>query len=935
MLEVFTVGGGEYIVNTLNAVAAWTGGGGYRSMIRVVMIMGLAYALLLMAWNLDYRVLLNWFLQATLMYMVLMVPTMTVKVTDRTNPNLQGAAVGNVPVGLALMASFTSQVGDYLTRSAETVFVMPGALNYSTGGIIYGARLLEATQGLRINDPVLATNLQEHFRQCVFYDVMIGRKTAAALMDSPDMLAAMGPGAISLSQIWLASDGSQAIISCRDAYTNLQQGWSTYYNAALPRIARQFFPDLSAASAQSKMNEIGQVGSVSLGGTASTSEGLVRQAMLVNALVQATAASGGSSSATDTFAQIRAETQTRNTYATIASGAMKWVPLLNIVLTVVFYAMFPIIFPLMLMPGQGTGVAKGYMLGFFYLASWGPLFVVLNMIFMTRWGASIGAWQGGGLTAANFDGVSAINQDIGALAGYMIMSVPFIAAGMAKGAMSIASHSASFLAPSQRAAEEAAQEQTTGNYSYGNVSLANRTINTASNDQWNTAPNISTGAGVVSNRREDGSWERQMSGGGTVFDSSQGISQLPVAPTMSSGFQAEARKSAAEYQNMGAQKREAANQSWSAARSQATELFNTVQHSDSFSRDQGSGTNSSIERMSQQQQSWSERLQSEFGLSKEAADHASRDASLTGNASLTASLGLGGKFGPVDGSISGSLGGKYETGQSSRSSLSASEAQKLMDAEDWLRQESNSEAARQNRDSFYRETSSTQDSHVRGLTERTSASITEARSLSREASRYEDAGKRFESVLSEAQSNGFNWTRNMSQDFVQWWQEEKMTNPMVQNSGWDPGMVAVSPTQAAVRDGAMRRFEEHYVDQMKNDLPPLPSPPAPTLPGPASSTREAVTSWGNGARAGIASQGPSTGASGGRDADLENNVAAHLDAGREFTTGRHDDLRNKVAHARLEGHDMQDRVAGEQWGIVPGVDDLRDRVKGPDPANGE
>ena len=35
MLEVYTVGGGEYLVNTFNAVAAWAGGGGYRSLLRV------------------------------------------------------------------------------------------------------------------------------------------------------------------------------------------------------------------------------------------------------------------------------------------------------------------------------------------------------------------------------------------------------------------------------------------------------------------------------------------------------------------------------------------------------------------------------------------------------------------------------------------------------------------------------------------------------------------------------------------------------------------------------------------------------------------------------------------------------------------------------------------------------------------------------------
>ena len=51
MLEVFTVGGGEYLVNTFNAVAAWSGGGGYKSLIRVVMVMGLIYSLITVAFS--------------------------------------------------------------------------------------------------------------------------------------------------------------------------------------------------------------------------------------------------------------------------------------------------------------------------------------------------------------------------------------------------------------------------------------------------------------------------------------------------------------------------------------------------------------------------------------------------------------------------------------------------------------------------------------------------------------------------------------------------------------------------------------------------------------------------------------------------------------------------------------------------------------------
>src|SRR3546814_12094589 len=131
MVEIFTVGGGEYIVNVLNAVAAWTGAGGYKSLIQVALVMGMVLAVIVVAFNQDWRAWLNWFLGATLIYMCLMVPRTDVHVTDRVNPSLAPATVANVPLGLALMASFMSQDGDYLTRSAYLVFGLADDLQHS------------------------------------------------------------------------------------------------------------------------------------------------------------------------------------------------------------------------------------------------------------------------------------------------------------------------------------------------------------------------------------------------------------------------------------------------------------------------------------------------------------------------------------------------------------------------------------------------------------------------------------------------------------------------------------------------------------------------------------------------------------------------------------------------------------------------------------
>src|SRR3546814_1700415 len=90
--------------------------------------------------------------------------------------------------------------------------------------------------------------------------------------------------------------------------------------------------------------------------------------------------------------------QVRNTYNSIAQKAMAWVPILNIVLTVVFSAMFPVIFPLFLMPQTGLSSLKGYTMGFMYLPAWGLLYVLLPIICMTLAKSAANGVAGGGVT---------------------------------------------------------------------------------------------------------------------------------------------------------------------------------------------------------------------------------------------------------------------------------------------------------------------------------------------------------------------------------------------------------------------------------------------------------------------------------------------------------------------------------------------------------
>ena len=377
MLEVFTVGGGEYLVNTFNAVAAWAGGGGYKSLIRVVMVMGLIYSLLVVAFTLNFRAWMNWFLQATGIYLCLMVPTIDVKVTDRINPSLAPATVANVPLGLGVLASFTTQIGDWLTRTAETVFVMPGELNYTTNGMVYGARLFDATRNFVIRDAEFSTNLESHFKNCLFGDVMLYQKSLTNLAKATDLWAAIGPGSEARSQEWLERQGDGTvqnfIVTCRQAYDSLNGQWAGMIEANAEPWAKEVYPKLSNAVAAAKLKHDVPIVNAAFTGSGDDFTAVMRQNTAINAFMQArNSMAGGSGAASiDTFAQTRADIQARNTYNSIAQQAMAWVPILNIVLTVVFFAMFPVIFPLFLLPQTGLGTLKGYAMGFFYLASWG------------------------------------------------------------------------------------------------------------------------------------------------------------------------------------------------------------------------------------------------------------------------------------------------------------------------------------------------------------------------------------------------------------------------------------------------------------------------------------------------------------------------------------------------------------------------------------
>ena len=902
MVEIFTVGGGDYIVDVFQAVAAWTGNGGYKGLIQVVLVMGLGLSALTLAFNQDWRAWLNWFLGATLIYSCLMVPRLDVHVTDRMNPGLAPAAVANVPLGLALMASFTSQIGDYLTGSAEVVFGLPGGLDYSKNGMIYGARLYDATHSLRISDPEFAANLDEHFRQCVFYDVLLGRYSMKQLAETPDIWSVIAPGSQARAQRFLTRDPSNgqvtsSIVTCREAYTSLSGQWATLVDDMGTVFGRQLYPKQTAALAKAKLFADLPTAYQYLTGVSASAAEILKQTLTINAMGQAMHAMSGASGAgaVDVYAQTRADIQTERTYGSIASGAMKWVPLLNIVLTVLFYALFPVLFPLFLLPKTGPAALKGYMTGFFYLAAWGPLFVILHMMLMLKGSADMtAAANGSGLTLATFTGMADTNSDIGLLAGYLIASVPFLAGGVAKGALAISSQATSYLNPSQNAAEEAAREASTGNVALGNTSLENSTVLTRQFAQGTVAPSFTYGAAQT----------RTFSAGGSMTTSfaeasydQLPTSSYPFSPSLGQEFTSrlstmasEARSNSESYANIAAQ-------STASAVARFNELRNQVSRGSNLETATGRSETDSIQSAFSEVDQASTSLQRQFGLSRRAADDISTSFFVGGEAGATA-----GVSGRVASASVGLKGGGTRTWTDSDIGIASEDRSRILGS---LKQMSDSRNWSSTRDGFVRTISTTSSGSLTSSASGLNASITEAESYTREARRAEEIAHRLETQASLFHGKSAAGTLNLSQAYREWGLAEIERNRDFYGSvRFDDVNFQLSAAGQALQ----AKFVDSYADNLRDEIgDKLVLAPGAGVSRPAVSSGNSVP-----AHSSVSGGASPVGAPVHVDVtDLKEEVGAARSSGHRRVGQAHAGLQRVTDGARGASADITDQV--KEW----------------------
>ncbi|MEM9093955.1 MAG: conjugal transfer protein TraG N-terminal domain-containing protein, partial [Pseudomonadota bacterium] len=552
-MEVVTYGGGEFIRDMFNAVAAVVGLGGFASALRLTLVLGLLYTLFLVAFSQNFMTTIRWFVATLLIYLCLLVPKTSVQIVDRFDPALPGANVANVPIGLALIASLTSTVGDKFTEITEDTFSLPTDLEYQENGFIYGSKIFKDAMSFQVTDAVFGENLSGFIRTCVFYDLLEHRYSVTELRETDNlwaMLTVVYPPNPARFYEWVQGGGVTVVKACDQAASDLDSQWASEVNRVAQIYGKQIAPQLTEAAAQALvLGSLADAHDFFLGSARAASE-QIQQTTIANIIDKAVRDQGAELDADallDAYGQARMESEMNHAIKQGSRLAERFVPLFRTVAEALFYGLFPILFPIFLLPESGMRLLRGYTGGFVTLMAWGPIFVILHRIMMGTAGSrSLGAGytptSGEAITLVTQTGIEAVHADIAMIAGYMTLMVPFAAGALGRGAMAFAGLSQSFLHPAQMAAQSSAREVSTGNVSLGNTSFGTHRFNSVEGNRHATSSFVDTGEG--SWNTPEGGRMRATASGGRVYDGmgaiSRGGTHVDYQSGLSTAFQSEA-----------------------------------------------------------------------------------------------------------------------------------------------------------------------------------------------------------------------------------------------------------------------------------------------------------------------------------------------------------------------------------------------------------
>lgn len=546
--DIYTLGAGYYLEKIFNALVMILNGN-FISVMKVASIGAVAVLAVRAGVNNDFKAAVKWFLGVTVLVSLFLTTKATVHIHDKL-PDSYGRmsaprTVTNVPWGLALMGSLTSQVGNSIAEKFD--MALAGVFNnqvYQETGILFGSKIVEDISKLRIMDSRVKQFMLQFYKKCIVPDLNMGLSrnngyTVKDLVSSDNILEFLSEHSSKARLINMPANMERATekeknsgansaygektinsyISCNDGAKYLNKAINFEADRRIPILANSFlayfFPDNHAGNNDEMFKSVlaGSYG-IFIKRASQDAKNILLQNMAINAI--------GDTIDGKVYGKVATESMTKSAYYSVAQMAQKFVPILRAVLECLFYGVFPLVLILMVTP-IGLEVLKNYAFGFVYLQLWQPMYAILFCI-ASSWG-KLYAGDIDGITFSSHAQIARINEEISSVAGYMLTLVPVLSLFITKGMVASMGNLASSIAYiPQSTAVQNAESMIKGNYQLGTTSVNTHSSNMSSGNKHDD--NHSWMSGMKSFGMPSGSQEKMFSDGSATVDASGAVSNL-------------------------------------------------------------------------------------------------------------------------------------------------------------------------------------------------------------------------------------------------------------------------------------------------------------------------------------------------------------------------------------------------------------------------
>ncbi|MGR5464890.1 conjugal transfer mating-pair stabilization protein TraG [Photobacterium damselae] len=585
VMNVYVFTGGRTAERVFNAIATFFHGDSWSSLLFVIGVIALGMTALRFFLSRDHNHLLSYFSANILITALLLTPTVTVRIDDSSV--LGGVRmVDNVPIGVAAPASYATTFMYGMARSIDYIFTTPYDQAYSQSGMLFGSKLVRLTNQIGIQNPELKQLWSQYLHNCIRKDITINGKYTwskfARATDIFEFLRNNRPSPIRR----IAMDG--AFPTCKEALPRLERLFEEDAKKGITLIPTQSISDV-AQNAALVENSIANSYDTFLNIQRSATD-ILKQNIAVNGirdgLVDGTAKNNATAAALN-YARTNSQMQAQSTFTTMGINAAEWLPIVHSVLILLLVCSSVPVFLMAFIPGMTVRILKGYAGGFFLIALWPMYFTFINMIITYELEAA-GAKSTTllhGMSLMGTDPIVAIHMKFAAIAGALMMMVPFIAKASLSGGMAIVGAVSQQIAGTMNStATRAAGAAASGDISYGVVQADTWQTNTANGNKFDTAYSNQTYGALT--QRADGSSVNYLPGGNAVY-SAQGTISRGAFDITSGAVQSQAlSQSITDAQRAATQ----ASASYNKTVGSVTDQLMSLTHAASQNQSYGSGT---------------------------------------------------------------------------------------------------------------------------------------------------------------------------------------------------------------------------------------------------------------------------------------------------------------------------------------------------------